>query len=836
MFIPLPDNRPYLNLMSSAELVNFQQQMFAVFHTAAANLNPRTYMNEVQKLLYQREAGTISSDQLNAALDVYRNTDNRSQIIDNFLRKETLIQQHNIAFRGGSDKYTYSISGNYTQTLPFENYQQTNTEGFNFKNTFTALPWLKIDAGLIGRYSSSNQPTNVPLTNYQAPFSPQSVLIGSRASYLGLRDQNGNLTNWSGISKQEDNRLTGLGLYSENYNPITDKDQTFYQSSSTYNNINLDLNIRLIDGLTFVPALQIEKSFANNGYFLSKDSYSQRLTINNATQIAPTTGNATYLIPQGGARTDQRTELNAYTLRAQLNYNKTIGYHAFTAIAGAEQRDVKSDTYTSSVWGYDNTSLANKYINEALLGTVQTGTQSLDGAYVYTSTQPYTERENRFVSFYANASYEFNDKYLLSSSIRMDQSNLFGTDPSLQYRPLWSTGVKWNLNKENFLKDVSWLNRLSLRATYGINGNVPTQSGPYLIVASTGVNGFNGQFSSKIVSPPNSALRWEKTRQKDIGLDFSIFNDRLNVVIDYYDKETSDLLGTIATDPTSGWTSLNLNYANMFNRGYEVSLTSRNFQSRAFQWSTNLNFAYNQNKVTNLQTTATSVVDYLELNTREGIPLSSLYSVRYAGLDNTGKPLAYKADGTKVSSLANLTVADLVYSGTTVPPYSGALTNSFAYKNLSLSFMFVFYAGGVARDVMPNYITNTETFNTNVNRNVMNYWQKPGDENDPNKSPAILRYASTNITYLWYGADKFVKSTSYAKLRDLTFGYQFSQQWVKKIGLSRLNLQCQVQNLFYIAANKEGLDPEGWLGLSVANSIRQPQLPKTYTIGLAASF
>lgn len=843
--VHLQDSRAYLNLMNSRELVNFQQEMFNVYHTPFANVDPRGYLNEVKGLLYQREAGTITADQLNTRLDTYRNIDSRDQIIDNFLRHFSVTQQHNISFRGGSDKYVYAASANYTQTLPFENTQKDERIGYNIRTSYNVAPWLRTDVGLIGSYTNSSVLPASTGSNYLPPFSPLNALnyAGSRPSYIGLYDENGILTSWANKSQQEINRLIQAGLNDESYNPVTDKGKTYYKSTSAYTNINLGLNIKLAEGLSFAATYQTEKTFSNGGYFLSKDSYSQRATINNAAKIDPVTGKITYLIPTGGARNDTRTEANSYTLRGQFNYTKNFhSKHTITAIAGGERRKINTKTFYKETWGYDDISLASKTIDETLLSTTQSGTQALNSSYTYGVPTPYRETENRFVSFYANASYEYNRKYTFSSSIRMDQSNLFGTDPSLQYRPLWSVGGKWNIAGEDFMHAVNWINSLALRATYGINGNVPTQSGPYLIAANAGVNTFNNEYSSRISSPPNSRLRWEKTRQADIGVDFSLFRDRLSGTIDYYSKNTGDLLGSIPTDPTFGWNSLLLNYASMYNRGYEVSLTSLNIKKGAFRWQTTLNFSYNKNQVTDLQNTANAVSNYFSTaaytNPRVGRPLGALYSVRWAGLDNLGRPQAYKADGkTIVKSLADLTVSDLVYSGTVMPPYSGSLTNTFVYKGWSLSCMLVYYAGGKMRDAMPAYITNPDAYVNNTNRNITNYWKTPGDENDPNKSPAVYRNASTNVTYLWYAADKHILKTDFIKLRDLTLGYELSGQWMKKVGFTRLRVQTQIQNLWYKAANSKGLDPEAWAGDSFASAVsRIAQPPVSYTFGISASF
>ncbi|MBP8907619.1 MAG: TonB-dependent receptor, partial [Odoribacter sp.] len=483
-------------------------------------------------------------------------------------------------------------------------------------------------------------------------------------------------------------------------------------------------------------------------------------------------GSIKHLIPEGGYIDETRSDKNSYTLRAQINFNRTFDEkHEVSAIAGGERRAVHSTSTYVEKYGYDKVSLAHKYLDEATLNQTQQGTEAINNSYTHVPNgypDTFGDKEDRYVSFYGNASYTYDRRYAITGSIRMDQSNLFGTNPKYQYKPLWSVGVSWHMAQEKFMGNMDWLDQLSIRFTKGINGNIAKQSGPYMIVYSAGINSWTGEYSSSVSSPPNSGLRWERTNQTNLGIDFSFFNNRLGGSFDYYAKNTSDLLGSIATDPTSGWGSLTMNYAEMYNHGYEIVLNSVNIQTRDFRWATNINFSYNKNRITKLENSSNSVSSYISgTNTREGMAMGTLFSVRWAGLDESGNPQAYKKDGTIVKSLADLTVEDLVRSGTSIPPYSASMSNMLTYKGFDLSFMFLYYGGHVMRDVMPKYFTST-TGTTNVDRSIRNYWKSPEDSDDPDKAPAFMRNASTNYTYLWYAADKHIKKANYIKLKEVT--------------------------------------------------------------------
>ena len=188
-----------------------------------------------------------------------------------------------------------------------------------------------------------------------------------------------------------------------------------------------------------------------------------------------------------------------------------------------------------------------------------------------------SETEYRFVSFYANGAYTYNSKYTLNASIRVDQSNLFGSDPSVQYKPVWSVGGAWTLGQENFMQHIGWLDRLVLRFSYGLGGNSPDPGlgGPYDVLVVTQDAVYPGK-GYNVVTPANDKLTWEKTRTINVGVDFSVLQGRLNGSLDAYFKKTTDLLGNVPLNPVTGWVNALANLGTMTNKGFEFSLNSQN--------------------------------------------------------------------------------------------------------------------------------------------------------------------------------------------------------------------------------------------------------------------
>lgn len=822
---PKPD-MDYLNLMSSSELVDMQMEFFDYYHANYEDLNPRASINPVVDLLYQHERGMLNDQQLNEALVPYRTLSNRQQIEDEFMRT-AITHQHNFSLSGGTDRNRFMASLNYTGNYGNQRYQSNSRIGFNLKDDLKLTRWLSASVGVSGNIYKDNGDNGVD--GFESLYSIYP-------SYYMLRDENGNSLDWiAGKSEYELDRLVSIGLLEERHNPIENRSKERYSNTKNYYRIFAGLDFKIMDGLTFDIKYQTESTYYKNRQVKDADSFSVCSMVNNAAQYDAETKQITYNVPKGGQLYETRGDMYSYTLRAQLNFNRTFkDKHAVTALGGAERRLVRSTATTGCYFGYDENSLSYSPFNPLILTPIY-GTEAVSGYYTwyYDDNNYLSHKEDRYVSFFANASYTFDEKYSVTGSMRIDQSNLFGTDPKYQYRPLWSVGANWMMAKESFLKDVSWLNRLNLRVTYGIGGNVPKDTGPYLSLTDNGYNQWVGSGSFYISSPPNSQLRWEKTETTNIGIDFDIFKSRLSGSIDFYNKYTSDLLGYRNSDPTLGWKSLMLNYGTMYNRGVELALQSVNIKHKDFTWGTNLVFSYNKNMLVDMEGTTESVFNYVAYDVAaKGYPLNSLFSYRYAGLDpEKGSVLVYDKEGNKVSNVNS--IDDLVYSGTRIPKYTASLKNFFTYKDFDLSFMFIYYGGHVTRGITQDYIKSLP--GRNMNRINLNHWRQPGDENIPGVGPALNRTIYYQNEMTWYSADIHVKRADYIKLRDVSIGYNIPRKWLRKYMIESATVTCQISNLWWWAANGE-FDLEAYGRGSYGRGLLTLPNPATYTLGLSVNF
>jgi outer membrane receptor protein involved in Fe transport len=441
----------------------------------------------------------------------------------------------------------------------------------------------------------------------------------------------------------------------------------------------------------------------------------------------------------------------------------------------------------------------------------------------------YSLRDNRFFSLYSNGSYEYNNRFILSASARIDQGNLFGTNPKYRYKPNWSVGGTYKLGQEKFFH-VPWIDKLDIRGSYGINGNISFTQGPFLLIAPGAFSPVTGGIPYSISSLPDNNLRWERTMITNIGTDIRLMGGRLNLTLDYYNKLSKDLLAPDFIDPTYGRFMITRNAGTARNTGIELSLESDVVKTGDFGWNVFFNGSYNKSKVLQFN------YDYLNPNyltfsysntilgsnagavLRTGYPLDAIFSYRFAGLDNTGTPQYYSDDNKKIYG-NELAVKDMVYSGTARPKYLLSLTNSFTYKRFDLSFMLIARLGAVFR---------RDAFNgDNIeHKEVALRWRKPGDEAHT-VYPKLAAF-STDAWYFPY-TGMMIEKQDFMKLRDLTISYRPDNKLWGNTGLSNARIYLQGRNLWTLTANKVGIDPEAieqGLNMSVRRTL--PLMPEFY--------
>ena len=453
-----------------------------------------------------------------------------------------------------------------------------------------------------------------------------------------------------------------------------------------------------------------------------------------------------------------------------------------------------SATYNNGFYPSDYNNNTNNMKGDMLFGKQPTYLGSISYG------NNYGVRDNRFVSWYGNGSYEYNNRYILTGSVRLDLTNFFGTDPKYRYKPTWSVGGTWKLSNENFfsgLKDI--FNRLNIRASYGVNGNISLSYTPYLILSVGSHNPTTGGVSYGISSYPNNQLRWERTGIFDVGLDASLFENRLNISFDYYNKKSTDLIVSDSIDETKGTTAIPQNVGGVTNQGFEITLNADVIKGKQFSWNSNLITSYNTSNVDYYNVKRAYFGSYATASSIlvQGYPMNGFWGAKFAGLDNKGTALFYNHNGEKVEG-GSLEADDAIYLGTYRPKVDMSWTNTFSYKNFDLSFMFIGKFGH-------KYRKDCFSGSNYNSRYVGQRWKQAGDE-EKTIYP-VLKSWNMDMFYFPY-SDILVGNANYVKLRDLTLSYNLPKSVLKSIKLSSAKIYFQTRNLFYITAKGVDIDPE----------------------------
>lgn len=752
---------------------------------------------------------------------------------EDILSANAFSTSHSLSFTGGTNYHQYYGS------IFYENNQNASRDTYdkiiaNFRQNFSFTDWLKLDVGI----NFSNIKTNT--SNNPINLNSPSLVI----PYLTLLDDNGEYSDHSDKFLNEDRRgvveqQSGIDL---SYFPMLEKDYRSNTSNRFNYKINTGLNINLAKGLKFNTLFQYQESYNNIDNYLREESYTIRKERATLTSYDKSDGTRKEYLPNKGSNyyfTDGRS--NDWTIRNQFMYDNILSEkHQITAMLGTEQRGYKITSYSDVIRGYDEQTLTYvPYDERTALEGIKNSAYTDGTGKIYGSRFKSQELEERYVSFYANTAYSYDNKYSFNGSIRVDQSNLFGTDKSARYKPLWSLGAMWNISNETFMSSVKWLDNLAFRVSYGIGGTTPDpgSGGPFdIITASTKYLPFlNDGLSYLINTYANKSLVWEKTATFNIGIDFRIFDNRLRGSFEYYNKNTTDLLIDIDSDPTQGSNRIYGNAGSLYNRGFEIALNSINIRKKNFIWTTDLTLSTNKNEITklNIDPSTISFEQWPKEKYLVGYPINPIMAYEWGGLDSNGNS-QFMLDGKAYSSISatDLNTNKIQFLGSINPTCYGAITNKLQFQNFEFSFMFIYSLGHKMRKP----IQQSASFSSNLLNDFDDRWRKPGDENItdiPRWSPSSIdNLANIQSSRISQYSDRNVLDASYIKLRDISISYILANKIFTNV-LESVRFKFQVGNLHTFVFNDEGIDPES---VSLSSGNRTALYGPSFIFGLNIRF
>ncbi len=711
-------------------------------------------------------------------------------------KRNSFYQQYNLRVGKTSDFNSFNFSTTYWDNKYEDIHHHDYKLGINITNSLQITNWLHFDTGVYLKYGKEKN-QSYDLFNPGFSFMPYDSLVNTDGSYFIAPAQS---------DKFRRDLVEQYGLYSEDLVPM---DELNYALNSTKNfetRTYAKLQFNLASWLNYNVMFQYETNDSDYESLNEKESNYMRTRINDFTDLSPWFNTLVYNLPNGDSFNTINSSKRSYNFRQQLSLNKTFNRkHNIAWILGQELRHSLINFDENTLYGYDPELKIWETYNarDLMFFSGILGFTQLDQYSIASSR----ELLNRFVSFYSNASYTYNDKYVLSGSIRWDRSNLWGTNSKYQNKPLWSVGASWNISKESFF-NVSFIDMLKLRASYGIGGNIGRNTAPYLVAsysASTLVDGVAGFVSA----PPNKDIRWEKTTTFNIGLDFALLQHRLQGTIEYYNKYSVDLLAAINGSPTQGfgYSTLMTNNGKMVNRGVELTLNGRVIRSGAFHWDATLLYAHNHNEVKHVSIEPALWNSRISMPTgypMVGKPLNSIYAYKWAGLNENGDPQVYDAEGNVTSGPTRDSDA-LLYCGTTVPVHNLTFTNILRYKDFELSFMLNMNAGHKLRT---NTIPGINMANGRITRtakDIVNRWTKPGDVTNV---PRLLfsndtENYNTHRSELYRYSDLFVYDASNIRLSNISLAYRVPTHWCTRLSLSGIRLQLNAENVGVFAFDKK---------------------------------
>jgi TonB-linked SusC/RagA family outer membrane protein len=434
-----------------------------------------------------------------------------------------------------------------------------------------------------------------------------------------------------------------------------------------------------------------------------------------------------------------------------------------------------------------------------------------------------------FLSYFGRATFSILDKYLIKGSLRYDGSSRFGS--SNRYGIFPAASVGWIISEEDFIKDSETISLLKLRGSYGVTGNAGI--GNFASLGLFGGTAYNQKSGLSPVQLGNPDLKWEKTNQVDVGLDFGILNNRISGEIDYYSKKTNDLLLNEPIPATSGYTSITRNVGSLTNKGFEFVLNTNNIMSKDLTWKTSLNLSTLDNEVTDLP--SGDIVAGRNI-VREGETISSFYLVEYAGVDPAnGDALFYrntvKTDGSlDKTTTNNYNEAERIISGSPYPTFMAGLTNTMSFHNFDFSFTFQGEWGSSLYNEGGKFQSGNARYEDNQTVDQLDRWQNPGDI-------TMVPQARMYSTNGQQASTRYLEKSDFIRLRNLSFGYTFPKEITQKFSVDRLRLYFTGINLLTFT-DYSGYDPESTydnLGNSnIEKGITFYSSPpaKTLTIGL----
>ncbi|MBV1924875.1 MAG: SusC/RagA family TonB-linked outer membrane protein [Flavobacteriaceae bacterium] len=710
-------------------------------------------MDAAQKLQYERELFLldVSAASTLPGVTTDAGSPERQFLLDNqtdwqdLMLRTGIIQSNNVSFSGGAENMDYYFSVGHDRNTgiidQLSGFEKVNAR-LNVK--FDAKEWLKLGVNVGYARSTSDEPRD--RNNAQNPFRAMYDYNPYETEFV--LDEDGNVT------------------FDENGDPIYSPTHTTFNvrgallsepAEDIKNNLLTNIDAQVIFSDRFSYGLNV----AMNGINERTESYSKPGGI--LDDIIGDADNPGNKLDTGAYRYD-------FTIGNRLNYNLNTDTHSLNALGLFEYNYNENKGYQVRSIGFPSASLTT----QANAAEVTNGTT--------------TRNILTLVSYGLFTDYDYKEKYLASASVRYDGSSNFGEDNT--FGIFWSGSLGWNVAKEDFFK-AEWINDLKIRAAYGTTGN-RNGIGRYSPQDNVAFDSYPGGSATRPSNIGNPELKWETTTTTNIGLELNMFNNRIRTVVDYFIRDTEDLLFSIPKAHEAGVGSIEGNLGEIQNKGLELSLQADVLRSEGLKWTVGGNIVFLDTQIVSLPDGEdVTPDDAFNIAFSEGTLINEHFLVRYAGVDpSNGAPLFYGADGEKYRAGDLPEGENRVFQGkSAIADTEGGFFSNFNYKGFGLRADFVFKAGNWINNFVRSNL-NSDGINVDDNQalSAFNYWKQPGDTN-VHPSP-IYRDEANSIN-----SDRFLEKGDYIRMRNVTLSYTFPKAKLDKVPFNSLRIYVQGQNL-----------------------------------------
>ena len=775
-----PKNR--LEMMNSEEKIAFERSLYEDF--------PNATLRGRASLLYKGiDEGTISRADAMAELENMRqiNTDWFDEIF-----RVALNHKHVVTLSGGSETTQFYSSINYSNeqgVIPNNDYKHFGAT-LKLTHDFNRNLRILFDVSSSLRTEKSSASAVNPL--YYATFANP---------YERPYDENGNYAyDYSyepELSKVKDG-------YMYDFNMLKDLRENTAKTKYGSNQVNLQLEWKLFEGFMYSLAGTVSNTSSYTRKEIAPGSYTSKvkswiLDLYSENEI-PDNLNL-------GALQENTSRSFGWTVRNQIKYARELKEdHFVNIVVGHEVSAVESNSFMQYSPQYDVDKGLIGYPN---LDGVNAGDLDLDRLHETSKGQ------DRSVSVFATASYSYKDRYVVAGSSRWDGADIIGTDN--RFSPLWNVSLKWNMHEENFMKSCRFVNVLSLRGSYGFTGSIDRNAYPFTLMTYGSLRYYDGIQLPIDVMPGNPSVKWQKKEDRSIGLDFSLFNYRINGTVNYYCNDVNNLLGDKKIPYSTGRGSVVANLSSLRNSGWEFSLNTVNIDHENFRWTTSFNIALNDNKITDAFYEKISDLYTIRRKYQiEGYPVNAWFGFKTAGInpqtgeymiytdakDEDGHPKGYPYGNGYIADGSTYSTENAYYLGEAEPPISGGFGTTLTYKRLSLNAQFAFMTGHKIKSFKSYNGSLMNASRLNQLKTEANRWRKPGDiTNVPKYTTSTATLSLLEIT------DDKLEDGSYLKCNLISLGYNLPSNLCQKLGLSQLRCTFNVHNLFTWTKYR-GIDPK----------------------------